>query len=157
MKQGDIPSPTFFNLVIDAIIRAEEQERLSRGTRDEEADIGVTFYADDGRIGGEAPDDVHGSLDSFTDLFSRMGLKMNVTKTEAMTAAPEGKPTQKQAGAYHRKLGQTGAEYMERSRETGVCPFCSREMQKRSLARHVQDQHPGEVPPGWSWRTSPPR
>lgn len=48
VKQGDIPSPTFFNLVVDLVVRAEEaaRGRLNAG------DVRVAFYADDGRIGG---------------------------------------------------------------------------------------------------------
>jgi hypothetical protein len=82
VKQGDIPSPTFFNLVVDLVIRAEEAARLREGGMD----VKVAFYADDGRIGGEDPVAVQESLHRFVDLFARMGLQMNAAKTEAMVS-----------------------------------------------------------------------
>jgi hypothetical protein len=146
VKQGDIASPTFFNMAVDAIIRAEEDVR--RRTGDAAArEIAIAFYADDGKIGGTDAGAVQASLDVFTDLFGRMGLKMNGTKTEAMTSATPGRPTQIRHGAYQRKLAGTGAEYKARSSAMGVCPVCGDEIQKRSLARHLRDQHPGVTPP----------
>jgi hypothetical protein len=46
----------------------------------------VSFYADDGRIGGSNAVAVQASLETFTDLFARMGLAMNATKTVAMSS-----------------------------------------------------------------------
>jgi hypothetical protein len=146
VKQGDIASPTFFNMAVDAIIRAEEAGRMENGGA-ADRELAIAFYADDGRIGGTDAEAVQASLDAFTDLFGRMGLKMNGTKTEAMTLATTGRPTQISHGAYRRKLAGTGAEYLARSLEKGICPVCAEELQKRSLTRHLRDQHPGVTPP----------
>ena len=143
VKQGDIPSPTFFNLVIDAILHAEEE---SRAQDEAPAVLDTSFYADDGRIGSYDAKAVQRSLDVFTDLFSRMGLKMNAGKTEAMSSTMATRPTSIRTGAYHRKLAQSGAEYKTRSTEMGSCPVCAKPLQKRSLARHLRDQHPGAAP-----------
>jgi hypothetical protein len=119
---------------------------METGSAEDKA-LEIAFYADDGRIGGTDADAVQASLDCFTDLFGRMGLKMNGTKTEAMTSAWVGRPTTISHGAYKRKLAGTGAEYKERSSEMGACPVCGDKLQKRLLARHLRDQHPGVEPP----------
>lgn len=50
VKQGDIPSPLFFNLVVDLVRQAEDTARGGqvRGG----GNVWVVFYADDGRLGG---------------------------------------------------------------------------------------------------------
>ena len=144
VKQGDIPSPTFFNLVIDAILRAEAAHRRRQGEQDA---VKVKFYADDGAIGSYDPIAVQATLDTLIDLFARMGLTMNGDKTEAMASTTATRPTRWRHGAYQRKLEGTGAEYITRSKEMGECPVCSKPLQKRSLARHLRDQHPGVAPP----------
>ena len=145
MKQGDIPSPTFFNLVVDLIVRAEEALRSQDGGKE----IRVAFYADDGRIGGEDPDAVQLSWSRFVDLFARMGLQMNAAKTEAMVSTPVVRSTKLRESAYRRKLEGSGPEYAARSSAIMQCPVagCGKEMQKRSMARHVRNLHPGVVPP----------
>jgi hypothetical protein len=139
VKQGDIPSPTFFNFVIDAILHAKEGIREASG---ETAELDMAFYADNGQIGGFLAPAVQRCLDVYTNLFARVGLKMNGTKTEAMTPSTSGKLTQIRRGAYQQKLAGTGAEYKTRSKEMGQCPVCQALMQKQCLARHVRDQHP---------------
>jgi exonuclease III len=158
VKQGDIPSPIFFNLVIDAVIRAEEsgRRRTARPDADGTGLAGqsefsgpppdhpdVTFYADDGRIGGSDAALVQGSLDTFTDLFSRMGLVMNASKTVAMTSAFPARLGSVHSEVYRRKLDGTGAIYKAQSQVLGACSICLKIMQMRSLARHSREQHPG--------------
>jgi hypothetical protein len=133
-------------MAVDAIIRAEEAKRMESGSA-ADRELTIAFYGDNGRIGGTDADAVQASLDAFTDLFGRMGLKMNGTKPEAMTSATTGGPTQISHGAYQCKLVGTGAEYIARSLEKGTCLVCAKEIQKRSLARHLRDQHPGVTPP----------
>jgi hypothetical protein len=145
VKQGDIPSPTFFNLVVDLVIRAEEAARLESGR----GDVRVVFYADDGRLGGEDPSEVQASLSRFVDLFARMGLQMNAVKTEAMVSSPVVREIRIREGAYQRKLQGSGPEYVARSSAVMQCPIadCGKAIQKRSMARHIRTQHPGERPP----------
>lgn len=57
VKEGDITSPTFFNMAVDAIIRAEEAKRMEEG-RAVDRELEIAFYADDGRIGGTDADAV---------------------------------------------------------------------------------------------------
>jgi hypothetical protein len=52
VKQGDIASPTFFNMAVDAIIRAEEAKRMESNSA-AHRELVIAFYADNGRIGGQ--------------------------------------------------------------------------------------------------------
>jgi hypothetical protein len=123
VKQGDIASPTFFNMAVDAIIRAEEAKRMATSSA-ADRELAIAFSADDGRIRGTDAGAVQASLDVFKDLFGRMGLKMNGTKMEAMTLATSSRPTQISHGAYRCKIVGTGAEYKARSSKKGACPVC---------------------------------
>ena len=78
-----------------------------------------------------------------------MGLQMNAAKTEAMVSTPVVKATKIREGAYRRKLRGTGPEYVDRSRMPMQCPIagCNSVLQKRSLASHMRNQHPGVLPP----------
>jgi Reverse transcriptase (RNA-dependent DNA polymerase) len=44
--------------------------------------INILFYADDGAVMGEDPQEVQLLLDLFTSTFASIGLKMNADKTE---------------------------------------------------------------------------
>jgi hypothetical protein len=68
VKQSNITSPTFFNMAVDAIIRAEEEGRMRAGDA-AARELAIAFYADDGRIGGTGTGAIQASLDVFTDLF----------------------------------------------------------------------------------------
>ena len=80
---------------------------------------------------------------------------MNAAKTEAMVSTPVVKATKIREGAYRRKLRGTGPEYVDRSRMPMQCPIagCNSVLQKRSLASHMRNQHPGVLPQGLSLRT----
>ena len=55
VTQGDIVSPTIFNIMVDAVLRVWHKEmHLSLDT----TTLMATFYADDGRLAGADPDRV---------------------------------------------------------------------------------------------------
>jgi Reverse transcriptase (RNA-dependent DNA polymerase) len=75
----EIISPTIFNIVIDAVIRATETEmRNNKKTT-------IIFHADDRLTGGYNYKAVQQTLDAFVQNFKAFGLMMNVDKTETMT------------------------------------------------------------------------
>jgi uncharacterized protein (DUF433 family) len=79
VQQGDIMSPTLFNIMIDAVIRDyEARARIDNKTT-------IQFYADDGFIG--SPDYVVAqyTLNVLGQSFQSIGLNINVEKTESMT------------------------------------------------------------------------
>ena len=83
VRQGDIISPTVFNIVTDAVVNFCEATFKTAHPNKEVPKI--IFYADDGVISGDDASLVQYMLDIYTDAFLRVGLKMNVEKTKAMT------------------------------------------------------------------------
>jgi hypothetical protein len=80
VKQGDITSPMIFNIVEDAVIREYE---FLMGPRAETTF--AQFYANDGMLHGHIHEDVQFGVDVLTEVFARMGLKMNAAKTKQMS------------------------------------------------------------------------
>jgi hypothetical protein len=68
-----------FNIVEDTVIR---QYEFLLGSRAETTF--VQFYADDGMLHGHSHEDVQFCGDVLTEVFARMGLKINASKTEAL-------------------------------------------------------------------------
>ena len=117
VKQGDIISPTIFNIVVDAVIRAT-YEKLRVLNKD---DANLQFYADDGVICGEHYERVQHIMDIITQQFELFGLKMNVSKTESMTMEHNATATNMSEEAYNRRITGVGLSYSERQQ---VCVQC---------------------------------
>ena len=80
IRQGGPDSPTGFDLVIDCVLREWHSQMLHH-----QIELFTSFYADDGRLGGfDNPEQVQIGLDAYTDLFGRLGLELNETKTKFM-------------------------------------------------------------------------
>ena len=73
--QGDIISPTLFNIIIDAILRFERHQMDSRVGNLQFLD--VRFYVDDGAIAGTDPAAIQVSLDLIIEAFTKMGVRVN--------------------------------------------------------------------------------
>ena len=86
VRQGDITSPAFFNLILDAIIRVARAENALNNPELAHL-LRTTFYVDDGRLGLTNAVLLQDNLDRYARLFVIMGLKMNTTKTVSMTTA----------------------------------------------------------------------
>ena len=78
VRQGDIISPTLFNIIIDAILRYERSmiNRDQQGSGQHQF-TDVRFYANDRAIAGTDAAAVQHSLDSVIEGFARMGIKVN--------------------------------------------------------------------------------
>ena len=75
VRQGDIISPTLFNIIIDAILRFERHQMASRVGNLQFLD--VRFYVDDGAIAGTDPAAIQVSLDLIIEAFTKMGVRVN--------------------------------------------------------------------------------
>jgi hypothetical protein len=136
VRQGDVISPLLFNLVVDAILRLTD--RLKPHLRER---VQKVFYADDGRTGGEDATEVQEVQDVIDDLFERVGLFVNTSKTVSMTNALRFRPTQLNPAAVLRaQLGRP--EYQQRWIAPTECPVCAKVMQNRALRRHCLHAHP---------------
>ena len=132
MRQGDIVSPTIFNIVIDAIVR-------DCFAKLEEAGDDITliqFYADDGLICGEDYDMVQRMMSLITQSFVSFGLKMNVLKTEAMIMKAGQKRMKMSDESYARRILRVGLSHTEQQRSRVSCEWCDKIVQKGSLKNH---------------------
>ena len=77
VRQGDIISPTLFNIIIDCILRYEQSQSQAASGSSDSIVPAVCFYADDGCIAGTDADRLQQSLDTIVDGFNRMGIQVN--------------------------------------------------------------------------------
>ena len=89
MTQGDLISPTIFNVVVDAVARhwmkvmvegAEERGERGKEGRHHNA----LFYADDYMVASSDPQWIQGEFSTLVGLFDMVGLWNNVMKTVGM-------------------------------------------------------------------------
>jgi len=147
VTQGDIPSPTEFNIICDAIIRAwlnvvcDDGAVAVSGFGTHVSEKGVFFYADDGLLGSRDAEWLQQALDVLVDLFMRLGLYTNTTKTVTMTCTPGYIRTHQSDTTYGRRIGGGGLSYRERQRRRVECPECGKSMAEGSLPQHSLSQH----------------
>ena len=95
--QGDIDSPIIFNLIIDAVLRTWKQQQHFKESQS-------CFYADDGLLENTDPKQLQQDLDHIIELFSRVGLKANETKTKYMVIRGAAAPKAMTKQQYHQHL-----------------------------------------------------
>jgi hypothetical protein len=147
LTQGDPLSPTIFNVVVDAIIRAwlaslDDGAETTEGFGHNVFDKIACFYADDGMIGARDNEWLQVAILRLTYLFDRIGLQTNTTKTEAMTCLPG--PIQE---AYKRNRGVEGNAdtFCQRQRRHVECTVCGANLACGSLQQHLRVRH-GRIP-----------
>jgi hypothetical protein len=110
VTQGDILSPTIFNIVCDAIIRAwkvgvtDSHIMSSDGGGATQEEIAAILYAGDGLLASNQPDILQGGTNYLVDLFERPGLNTNTSKTKSMTCEPRPKQGPISDHAYKRRM-----------------------------------------------------
>jgi len=141
VPQGDTMSPTLFNIIVDAIVRAWEQECIAQLGPEKARVLACSFYADDGRLAGEDPVSVQTAIDIITDLFLRVGLHMNAAKTKAMTSLGAKAPRRQSSKSYERRLTGEGETYRERVAQRSACPECGKLITRAHLNSHLRYVH----------------
>ena len=147
VTQGDIPSPTEFNIVCDAVIRAwlhatcDDGTIVTSGFGVRVVEKGALFYADDGLLGARDHEWLQKAIDVLVDLFMRVGLHTNTTKTQTMTCTPGYIRTHQSSSTYRRRIGGGGESYRERQRRRVECPECGKSLAESSLPQHSLSQH----------------
>jgi Reverse transcriptase (RNA-dependent DNA polymerase) len=132
--QGDPLSPFIFNIVVDAVVH-ELRTQFPLG------DLFILFYADDGWLASYRPEVLQQAVDTVTDLFQRMGLKMNSEKTKTMSSHPGNAFHSIASPAFSRCLTGEGLTYSARKRQKVDCPECGKSMQEQALANHRLKKH----------------
>jgi Reverse transcriptase (RNA-dependent DNA polymerase) len=160
VTQGDIISPTIFNIVSDAVVcywlstvLADIEVPISGvgvGGRERSS----LFYADDSKVSSRDPAWLQGAIDVLAELFGRVGLKTNTDKTEVMICHPGHIRTRVSDEAYGQQLGFGGLTFRERSCQKVECPTCHVGLAQSSLRRHMQTRHGQDI---LTWRHPTPR
>ena len=93
VTQGDLLSPTIFNVVVDAVVRhwvtitvTEAENRRERGR--EGRHQAALFYADDGMLASSDPQWLQWAFTQLVGMFNRVVLNTNSGKTVSMTCRP---------------------------------------------------------------------
>ena len=89
VMQGDMVSPTLFNIIVDTLFRETLQEIC--GTQEAQHSFGwsagehnICFYADYGGRAGRDPIWMQAVLMTMVGIFERVGLQTNLNNTKAM-------------------------------------------------------------------------
>jgi hypothetical protein len=129
VRQGDIISPTIFNIVIDAIIRDCEEKMKDKGI------LTIQFYADDGFIGGKDHKVVQSALTLFEENFLKFGLLMNVEKTESMILIGSKPVHSISKDAYRKMITGIGESFKDNQNMTINCELCNMSIKMMSKKR----------------------
>jgi hypothetical protein len=147
VTQGAVESSTIFNVVVDAVVRYWLTLVVNDGS-DADTGLGLTvnerlvlFYADDGLIASRNSEWLQMAIQSLSELFERVGLRTNTTKTETMNCTPGYISGPMSASAYKRRMDGEGQSHRARQRQRVTCPHCGKALAAGSLAHHVRTQH----------------
>ena len=135
VKQGDIVSPTLFNIIIDAVVRHTLYQIYGDGINIDNTMI--QFYADDGIILGENYELIQQILDRLRENFLLFGLEMNLEKTEMMIIKARQKYRKMTQESYDRKITGVGESYNDKQQMMVSCHWCDKLVQRRSLKTHL--------------------
>ena len=138
--QGDPLSPTIFNLMLDAIVREWifQMEAAGFDTADTRV-ITVIFYADDNLIAARDSTLLQDAFNLLINLFDRVDLETNSTKTEVMVSLPGRIRTCLSEDVYLSRLH--ALYWADRKGGKVKCHTCRRKFRKGSLASHLASQH----------------
>ena len=141
VTQGDIISPTIFNIIVDAVLRiwyAKMNLVVNDAVLPETSAI---FYADDGKIAGENHARVQEGLSLITDLFARMGLNMSQAKTKSVITTGDLQYHSIAEVAYKRRMVGGEESYRKRKSRKISCPTCEMVIAESHLKTHLLHQH----------------
>ena len=146
VTQGDPPSPTIFNVVVNAVMKnwvavkvggAEGQGKRGQDGRHQAA----IFYAENGMVISSDPCWNQGAFTTLVGLFDRVDLRTNVGKTVSMVCRPYQAAGNQSKAAYGRQITGEGPTYLELQKGRVQCRECGEEMAAISVARHTMNQH----------------
>ena len=102
------------------------------------------FYVDDGYIASQDHNflQLQPVLNMLAEIFCRMGLETNTTKTQAMVCMPGNIQIQLSQESYQlMQEGSGGQDGEEWERRVVVCRKCGNSMQNRGLRQHLAGVH----------------
>jgi hypothetical protein len=141
VTQSDIPSPTIFNIVVDAIVRYWTAEVVGDQADIDRCDtwpvVSSTVYIDDGLLTSHAAEKLQSTYTLLRELFALMNLNSNTEKTKSMVFLPQSVYDGISGVAYNRRMSGDEESYESRKRIKVQCPRCEKAMAYSSLANHL--------------------
>jgi hypothetical protein len=146
ITQGGPLSAKLFNIMVDAVVWEWMRQLEQDGDYDEEqaAELTATFFAifyvNDAYLASRDAGFLQLALTLLVNLFARVGLQTNTSKTQTMICTPGRIRTQLPSESYCRMMiGRvTASEWNSRDVE---CYQCGNEMKASSLSCHLADVH----------------
>lgn len=141
VTQGDIVSPTLFNLVIDIVVRNLYASIEHKNSPDSSFPPSCVFYTDDGYTGGTDACNVKGLLTITLTQFMTYGLTTNCLKTKVMISNPHIYRLGISKEGYKRMLNRELPTFTDRMLKPTECNICGSKLQVRSLPNHMLRVH----------------
>jgi hypothetical protein len=146
VTQGGPLSAKLFNILVDAVVwEWMQQLEETRDYKEEEvgeymATFFAIFYVDDAFLASWDAGFLQHALTLLVNLFKRVGLQANTSKTQTMICTPGRIRTQLPSESYRRmQKGQvTASEWNSCDVE---CYQCGKELKASSLGHHLADVH----------------
>jgi hypothetical protein len=145
VTQGEIPSPTIFNVICDAVFRAWKVEVTAgifssvRSRVIEE--IAAKLYDDDGVLASTTAPELQDSVNNMVEIFERVNIKTNTSKKNSMTCQPRPEQGHLSDHAYKRMMDTSGESYRAHQKRCVICPLCDAGMEQGYLSRHLRQVH----------------
>ena len=112
-----------------------------------EGDRNLIFYTDDRRIGGRDHIWVQDALTVSEGMFQKLGLEMNLDKTNALVCTPGYIWREWIEAAYKRRATGEGGTFRERKRARVNCTVCKLTVETSSLKGHTEKNNGRSTPP----------
>jgi hypothetical protein len=146
VTQGGLLSAKLFNILVDAIVHKWVQQLKEEGDYKEGELAALTatffaiFYVDDAYLASRDAGFLQHVLTLLVDLFQRVGLQTNTSRTQTMICAPSRIQTQLPTKLYRQMLHSrvTAAKWNSRDVQ---CYQCGKGMKAGSLGHHLADVH----------------
>jgi len=150
--QGRLFSPSFFNIIIDQVVRywlqftiTEDHDTATNGLRGATVrDLMVAFYADDGLFAVWNHQWLQDALNVLVTLFQKVGLETNVDKTKILICHPSFVRTHLRHlsdEAYKRRLTGEGLSYRDRKQQRMQCQLCIKPFAASYIDSHRATAH----------------
>ena len=158
VTQGDLLSPTIFNVVVDAVVRhlvtgVTAEAEAWRELRKEGRHQAALFYADNGMVASSDPGWLQGAFNTLVGLFDRVGLRTNVRKTVGMLFHPCYAAGNLTTEAYGRRFTGVVPTYRDRQQGQVDCGECGDMLAVGSLSSHLMTQHGRSAGRRRQWNT----
>ncbi len=133
-------------MIVDAVVRhwfhvLGMDDVAINGIGHQVKDKVVLFHVDDGLLASRDPEWLQQAFNVLVELFERVGLRTNSTKTKVMTCSPGFIRTHVSREACMRRTNHLGGSYRLQQRRRVSCPECNKDLAAGSLRSHLRSQH----------------